>query len=176
MGKLAVSEMGVRAENLLPPVDSWCYGAARLLPVGLMPRQGSHTQRIPVKYHADCTVSGGEFEVTTTTVAGSELTTTGLAGIVYSLTSIGPVAGRTVVFSTVTRPVGAGTVVFLTTATFFGQQQLVARNVPIPANRSGRICLFMPQITTFGSQGCSGKLPSEKTMDIRMSFYWLSFS
>jgi len=137
------------------------YGAARLFLVALMPRHGSHTQRIPVKYHADSTAWGGGFEVTTTTVAGSELTTTGLAGIVYSLTSIGPVGERTGVFST--------------TATCFGLQQLVARNVPMPANRSGRICLFMPQITTFGSQGCSGKLPSGKTMDSRMSLYWLSF-
>jgi hypothetical protein len=104
---------------------------------------GSQTQRMPVKYHADSGGFGGAVESTTTTTSAG-VTTTGLGGSLYSLTRIGPVAGRTAGSLTITRPVGARTGVFLTTATCLGQQQ-PARDAAMPTNRSGRICLFMRQ-------------------------------
>jgi hypothetical protein len=115
-------------------------------PRGAVAGHGSRTHRIPVKNHVGSGGVGGAFVTMTTTSAG--LTTTGLAGIVYSLTSIGPVGGRTVVFLTTTRPVGGRAGVLLTTATCFGlgQQHPVARYAAIPAaDRIGRICLFMRQ-------------------------------
>lgn len=64
-------------------------------------------------------------------------------GLIFSITIT--LGGGTGSECTTTRPVGTRGTGFFTTATFCGQQQPVAKNVPMDANSSGRICLFMRQ-------------------------------